>query len=94
MKEDGIAYEYEDDEELNEKAPEVGHDPRRSSQPCLQTARVNPAALDMLSGALKLLTPAIPPSDPKPALPHTRLSAETLLLFSNDPAAPPPDVRP
>ena len=93
LEEDNIAYEYEDDKELDENDPEVDHNPRCSSRPRLQTARISPAALDILSGALELLTPVTPPSKPKPALPRTRISTETLLLFSIDPVAPPPDVR-
>ena len=49
LEEDDITYEYEDDEELGENAPEVDHDPRRSSRPRFQTARINLAALDMLA---------------------------------------------
>ena len=92
LKEDDVTYEYEDDEELDENAPEADLGPRRLSRPRLQTARINPAALTMLSGALKLLTPATPPSEPTPTLSRTRISTESLLLFSTDPAAPPPDV--
>jgi hypothetical protein len=84
--------EYEDDEELDEDAPEVEVIPPSRPPPRLQTARINPAALDMLSGALELLTPA--DAQPKPTGPRTRISSEALLMFSTDPAAPPPDVWP
>ena len=89
-------YEYEDDVELDEEALEVEDEvvPSRPPRKRLQTARINPAALTMLSGALELLTPAAPPADPQPAGPRTRISTEALLLFSTDPNAPPPDVRP
>ena len=47
----------EGDKELDEDAPEVDAAPA-SPPPCrLQMARINPATLDILSGALELFTP-------------------------------------
>ena len=80
--------------ELDENAPEADIVPSRPSRPRLQMTRINPAALTMLSGALELLTPAVSPSEPKPARLRTRIGTEALLLFSTDPIAPPPDVCP
>ena len=59
----------------------------------LQTARINPAALGMLSGTLELLTPASAQPAPESTGPRTRISSEAILLFSTDPTAPPQDVR-
>ena len=48
----------------------------------------------MLSGALELLTPASAQPSLESMGTRTRISSEALLLFSTDPIAPPPDVRP
>ena len=60
---DDSEFNYEDDKELSEDSPKVDVDtvPSRPRHPRLQAARINPAALEMLSGALDLLTPADPP---------------------------------
>jgi hypothetical protein len=78
--EDNADYEYEDDVKLNEDAPKVEDDvvPSRPPRKRLQTARINPAALTMLSSALDLLTPSAPPTDPQPTGPWTRISTEAL----------------
>ena len=84
----------EGDKELDEDAPEVDAAPA-SPPPCrLQMARINPATLDILSGALELLTPTSAQPAPESTGPRTRISSEALLLFSTDPTAPPLDVRP
>ena len=48
----------------------------------------------MLGDAMNLLQPAVQPADPAPPRSSERIDTEALLLFSTDPDAPPPDVRP
>ena len=64
--EDDAKYEYKDNVDLDEDAPEVDKDdgPLWPPRKRLQTARINPATLAMLSGALYLLTSVAPPADP------------------------------
>ena len=77
--------------ELVEDAPKVDKDaaPSRLPRKHLQTDRINPVALTMLSGALDLLTPVAPSTDQQPTGTRTRISTEVLLLFSTEPNAPP-----
>ena len=48
----------------------------------------------MLGTAMDLLKPTVQPTDPAPPRSAERIDTESLLLFSTDPDAPPPDVRP